>query len=283
MSVAQPLLPPTTSLPITTRKRTNSFSYSSASSTSPRPSKSQRTAMGSLRRTESYICLTDLQSLPSSSSSLSGSSMALAYDSYSTPSTHNARSMRQCKEKRERRKAYFYYPEGTFNSPYSSPYSDSDSELEPSSYPSTPLPPTPKSPPKQQCPAALSAYRISSPLSPVRTVLPARPTFPRSKHEPDLYKQAITTRMRCTPEGQQILNMGPRLALSIMTATRDLELIVAAQSATPEMWDGSPSSSADVVMSDAVGASSNATAATATSSSSIVHNEDWEMVDCISS
>jgi len=35
--------------------------------------------------------------------------------------------------------------------------------------------------------------------------------------------------MRCTPEGQKILYMGPRLAVSILTATRELEQIVASQ------------------------------------------------------
>ncbi|KAJ8085349.1 hypothetical protein PM082_011011 [Marasmius tenuissimus] len=46
------------------------------------------------------------------------------------------------------------------------------------------------------------------------------------KPEPDLYKQAIITRMRCNPEGARILHMGPRLALSIMEATKDLERLV---------------------------------------------------------
>jgi len=226
-----------------------------------------------LRRTESYICLTDLQSLPSSSSSLAGSSTAPVRDSYSAPPVSNARSMRQCREKRERRKAYLNYTDSNPTA-FSSPRG---------SGPSIPLPPTPDSQPKQY-PASVSAHRISSPLSPVRTVLPARPVFPRSKHEPDLYKQAITTRMRCSPEGQKILHMGPRLALSIMTATQDLERLVAGQSSpSQDVWD----SDRDVVMSDAPTCTTTSchdpTASLAGATSWIVlHNEDWEMVDCIS-
>ncbi|KAF5317895.1 hypothetical protein D9758_017807 [Tetrapyrgos nigripes] len=36
-----------------------------------------------------------------------------------------------------------------------------------------------------------------------------------------------TTNMRSAPEGQKILHTGPRFALSIMTATKEFELIVA--------------------------------------------------------
>lgn len=41
---------------------------------------------------------------------------------------------------------------------------------------------------------------------------------------------AIQTRMRCSPEGEKILMMGPRCALSILSATRDLEKMVSYQS-----------------------------------------------------
>lgn len=66
--------------------------------------------------------------------------------------------------------------------------------------------------------------------------------------------------MRCSPEGQKILNMGPRLAVSILTATRELERIVASQIES----DG------DVPMIDA----------TLANPWVVVPGEDWEMVDC---
>ncbi|KAF5358760.1 hypothetical protein D9758_008550 [Tetrapyrgos nigripes] len=254
MSVVQPLLPSTA----TTRKRTSSFSCSSTPLTTPRPLKAQRTGMGSLRRTHSYLCLTDLQTLPSSSSSLSGSSGGHCAAPISSART----TPRQCKGKRERRKLNPSHSEAV-----------SATRLDPPitipSPPSTPPPkPIASTPKPVQYPAHTASYRISSPLSPVRTVLPARPVFPRSKHEPDLYKQAITTNMRSTPEGQKILYMGPRLALSIMTATKELELIVASQ----------PSHDSDVIMYDATSTNSNPPNA----SWVIVPSDDWEMVDCIS-
>ncbi|EMD34108.1 hypothetical protein CERSUDRAFT_86861 [Gelatoporia subvermispora B] len=104
--------------------------------------------------------------------------------------------------------------------------------------------------------------RASSPLAPQRCPRPARACFPRSKPEPDLYRVAITTRMRKSPEGQKILHMGPRLALSILTATKDLERMVAAQ----REREG------DVAMTGAEGTLSNSWV--------VVPGEDWEMVDC---
>ena len=70
--------------------------------------------------------------------------------------------------------------------------------------------------------------RTTSPLAPTRKLLPPRATFPRSKPEPDLYRTALKGRMRSSPEGEQILRMGPRLAISILSATRELEQIVSA-------------------------------------------------------
>ncbi|KAK0469875.1 uncharacterized protein EV420DRAFT_1497233 [Desarmillaria tabescens] len=75
-----------------------------------------------------------------------------------------------------------------------------------------------------------SAPRVSSPLCPSR-----RPSFiftsstprPRKgKCEPDLHRIAIQTCMRSTSEGQKILAMGPRLAMNIVYATRELERMV---------------------------------------------------------
>ncbi|KAK7044079.1 hypothetical protein VNI00_007795, partial [Paramarasmius palmivorus] len=121
-----------------------------------------------------------------------------------------------------------------------------------------------------------SQYRVSSPLSPTSHItkplsILALPSPPLSKprknkrQEPDLYKQAIIARMRCTPEGQKILNMGPRLALSIMQATRDLELLVARNGLTlgGEAMDVDRDSS--ILGNSWV---------------QVSPTEDWEMVDC---
>jgi len=67
--------------------------------------------------------------------------------------------------------------------------------------------------------------------------------------------------MRCSPEGQKILMMGPRLAVSILSATRELERIVERDQ------DG------DVVMKPEVREVSLAPFPTQT-------DQDWEMVDC---
>jgi len=71
--------------------------------------------------------------------------------------------------------------------------------------------------------------------------------------------------MRCSPEGQKILLMGPRLALSILTATRELEKIVAQQTLDADRED--------VAMSDVGGGP-------LANSWVFVPGEDWEMVDC---
>ena len=67
--------------------------------------------------------------------------------------------------------------------------------------------------------------------------------------------------MRCTPEGQKILYMGPRLAILILNATQELERMVAMYSQRD--LDG------DVIMIE--GSSSLACVS--------VYKEDWEMVD----
>ena len=122
-------------------------------------------------------------------------------------------------------------------------------------------------------------HRTSSPLSPLRTVLPGRPVFPRSKQEPDLYRVALKTHMRSSPEGQKILHMGPRLALSIITATKDLERIVADQERERDRNRDN-----DIIMSDSTFSLSASTLASPvlTKSWVFVKNEtlDWEMLDC---
>ncbi|KAF8812139.1 Aldo/keto reductase [Phlegmacium glaucopus] len=90
--------------------------------------------------------------------------------------------------------------------------------------------PPPKAPSQVILPSVASpitithTHRTSSPLSPLRTVIPGRPIFPHSKPEPDLYHVAIKTHMRSSPVGQKILHMGPRLALSIIDVTKELEI-----------------------------------------------------------
>jgi len=77
--------------------------------------------------------------------------------------------------------------------------------------------------------------------------------------------------MQASPEGQKILRMGPRLALSITTATKDLERIVAAQNEADDLQD--------VVMLDTSVVSPVSSGLT--KSWVIVPGEDWEMVDCM--
>ncbi|KAG7090048.1 hypothetical protein E1B28_011667 [Marasmius oreades] len=100
-------------------------------------------------------------------------------------------------------------------------------------------PPPPPSPRPQHAtlsqnpppPPMPHAPRTSSPLSPTSNPYQIQNynynnRRSTKKAQPDLHKQAIFTRMRCNPEGARILHMGPRLALSIMEATRDLERLV---------------------------------------------------------
>ncbi|PBK75564.1 hypothetical protein ARMSODRAFT_949835 [Armillaria solidipes] len=75
-----------------------------------------------------------------------------------------------------------------------------------------------------------SAPRVSSPLCPSRRpsfIFTSSTTRPRKgKCEPDLHRIAVQACMRTTDEGQKILTMGPRLAMNIAHATRELERIV---------------------------------------------------------
>jgi hypothetical protein len=90
--------------------------------------------------------------------------------------------------------------------------------------------------------------------------------------------------MRGSPEGLRILHMGPRLALSIMDATKQLEQIVADQLDRDK--------EGDVVMGDSTSTTTTATMVggfvsgtslampVLTASWVVVKGEDWEMVDC---
>ena len=213
-----------TPTPTGPRKRTSSFS-------TPIPHKIQK--MGSLRRTASYITLPVMQahhqseSQPTASSSSSPSSSSIEC---------SAMVLRHYKDQRGRRRKASSTAQFTIGPP------------------PTASPPQPNS-------VAFCCPRASSPLAPSQKSLPPRASFPRSKHtEPDLYRVAITTRMRCSPEGQKILTMGPRLAVSMLTATRELERIIAAQIDRDN----------DVQMMDG------------TLGRPWVVGEDWDMVDCCS-
>lgn len=118
---------------------------------------------------------------------------------------------------------------------------------------SLPIPPSPDSrmPPFKP--------RTSSPLGPrpQRFAQAPRNVFPRSKQEPDLLRIAVKACM-----GEK-LYIDPRLAVSVLSATRELEQIVASQTL----------SDADEVMKDATESSMG-------NSWIFVPGEDWEIVDC---
>ncbi|KIM84189.1 hypothetical protein PILCRDRAFT_6470 [Piloderma croceum F 1598] len=201
-----------------------------SSFSTPKPYKAAR--MGSLRRTASYIVFPDFEGPPQFDTQPSSSSADCT-----------ALVLRHYKEQRQRRGKVRQAPPQFTIGPV----------------PSFPPPPVPT-----PSPMPMHFPRASSPLAPKQKLLPPRASFPRSKQEPNLYKIAITTRMRCSPEGQKILSMGPRLAVSILTATRDLERIVASHVDVDKdisMMDGTLSKSWVVIPGD---------------------DRDWEMIDCSS-
>ncbi|EGO24408.1 hypothetical protein SERLADRAFT_389564 [Serpula lacrymans var. lacrymans S7.9] len=163
-----------------------------------------------LSRTVSYLSLADCHIENQSELQLSSPS---SFTPNAPSRVPYSRTLRHYKEQKERRKHQLNRSRPEFT-------------ITPAPSPSPPKasPPTPKaSPTPMHCP------RASSPLAPNRKPLPPRASFPRSKQEPDLYRVAIKTRMRCSQEGEKILLMGPRMALSILSATKELEKIVASQ------------------------------------------------------
>ena len=268
--------------PVLHRKRTSSFSFPSSALVAPRPLKAQRTLpaldttsapMGTLTRTTSYLTIP-----------------AVLNDSRTAPSDTLPyhRTLRYYKEQRERRKSLLIVARHieppmiavstqTLPTASSSP-TPSESAIRvrlphapsaPSAAPA-PKPPAPSpspSPPQTNTPFRPAVRRPTSPLAPVRTPRPPRLAFPRSRPEPDLYRKAITARMRGSPEGQKILLMGARLAVSILTATRELERIVARNNLESEDVTMEPSPPPPPVPP-------------LTNSWVIVPGEDWEMVDC---
>lgn len=186
------------------RKRTISFSE---------PILPRKSSRMSLRRTESFLSLSD-SSDDESDSFLHLSSTSPSVSPYPRPVVY-------CKE--HHKLGPRPRPEFTIGS--------SQSNATPVKQPrkrcaqpmgQRPLPASPASAPKNTGP------RTTSPLAPSRKLLPPRTPFPRSKPEPDLYRFAIKTRMAHSPEGEKILRMGPRLAVAMLTATRELERIVSA-------------------------------------------------------
>ncbi|KAF5379784.1 hypothetical protein D9615_005703 [Tricholomella constricta] len=248
------------------RKRTSSFSYPNqvpAFAASPRPAKAPRIAaeMGAtLRRTESYITLADI----CPASTIRRTDQLVPYH----------RTLQYYKEQRDRRKAQINRSVEPITIRIRPDPVPRPTVRHHAPQPSKPNTPTPISTPNQirivapnpRCavPTINTPPRQSSPLAPTRSTLPGRPQFPRSKPEPDLYRKAIKTSMKGSPEGQKILRMGPRLAVSIMTATMELERLVADQE----------NESQDIIMADAT-----ATSPVLSKSWVAVSGEDWEMVE----
>lgn len=297
-SSASTLPSPAPQQPSPPRKRTSSFCYPSpALSPNPRPVKAQRTEppaqMGSLRRTETLLVLPTMSTTASSSTT----------PTPPAPVPYH-RTLQYYKDQRQRRKRAADVPTTHIDPPHVNHVAPQQ-QVQPSPH-SQPQPApqrtgrsrTPRRQQQPPCPlltqiilpsvsnpvVQIRTFRSSSPLSPTRTALPGRPVFPRSKAEPDLYRKAIITRMRCSPEGRKILHMGPRLALSIMTATKELERIVADQ----HEKDGDVVM-ADVTVADAPPAPTSlapqqlkgcSALPVLTNSWVVVKGDDWEMVDC---
>ncbi|KAF8071644.1 hypothetical protein FPV67DRAFT_887925 [Lyophyllum atratum] len=262
------------------RKRTSSFSYphqQDAFSPSPRPHKAPRLAVemgATLRRTESYVTLSDIRPVSTTARRTGLSDQPMSLLPY-----HRTLQYYKDQRDRERRRAQMNRAGEPLTirvraDPAQPPTVRHHAPQPPK--PCSPSPTTPAKPlPRCAVPTINTPPRHTSPLAPTRGILPGRPLFPRSKAEPDLYRKALKTAMKGTPEGQKILRMGPRLAVSIMTATKELERIVAAAQ------EGEPQ---DIVMADATGAATTAVASSApvllTKSWVVVPGEDWEMVEC---
>lgn len=254
------------SLDETPRKRTTSFSYpnqSSPFSPNPRPSKVPRITkqMGSLRRTETYICL----STNSDSTTTKATQPKKSFTPKGIP--HN-RTLQYYKDQRQRQKAQLNRSVEPITiriitEPRSQPPTVRHTPSQPPK-PSRGSQPTVGKPIIKLPLLSTTPFpRQSSPLAPKRSSLPDRPVFPRSKPEPDLYRKALTSCLKRSPEGQQFLRMSKKLTSSVMNATMELERIVAAQTQREETQD--------VVMADAPPGPTKPWV--------VLPAEDWEMVD----
>ena len=190
--------------PSNPRKRTTSFFE-------PLPRKTSRTM---LRRTESFLSLSDYND---ESHSEGGSFLHMTSTPSSSPRIAPLNHARlHYREQRSRDTAKLGRRRAEFTiAPTPSPAGTSISKRAICVVP-------------KQFQPAVPHVRTTSPLAPARKLLPPRATFPRSKPEPDLYRMALKGRMRSSPEGEKILGMGPRLAIAILSATRELEQIVSA-------------------------------------------------------
>lgn len=229
-------------------QRKRASASTSSLSANPRPRKAPRTSrnMG-LRRTESYITLPTMAGASAVVISANGSCAPCH------PTVPYQQSLQYYKEQRQRRKTatrtMFSFEPITICTRLEKAYSKPEPQsrrllpIQSSSHSLNSMPS--RSRPLQRTASLLdvtndhasncspfyvpSSLRASSPLSPKRHLLPGRPVFPRSKREPNLHRQAIRTCMRYSSDGQKILQMGPRLAVSILAATKDLERMVAEQ------------------------------------------------------
>ena len=253
----------------TPRKRTSSFSYPSQPTSNPRPTKVPRlTRQMGLRRTETFICL-------QGPTIISTTTPAPTKKPFTPKAIPYNRSLQYYKDQRQRQKAQIHrsiepitvhiIPEPRSQCPavrptfrHTHPQPCTTSSTIPASTPTVGKPIV--KPPNF---AAASLPRQSSPLAPSRSSLPSRPVFPRSKPEPDLYRKALTSCLKRSPEGQQFLLMSKKLGTSVMNATLELEQIVAAQIQKEKQIH-------DVVMADATAL---------TKSWVVVPGDDWEMVD----
>ncbi len=225
------------------------ISYSTISEGEP-PHKKQRN-MSSLRRTHSYLSLTDLPNQPQQSM-------------YMAPTRGRCRG----------RKVSMAPPAGgDFRAcleasmalslaPITDPYNFQQKRARPA----PPAPVASTSCATVSHPVYSSAPRVSSPLSPSSRPSSYSSPFSRprkGKGEPDLHRIAITTCMRSTSEGQKVLNMGPRIAMSIANATRELERMVTEGGMESRTDD-------DIVMGDS----------TAEPWVNVSRSDDWEMIHC---
>ncbi|KAK0470173.1 uncharacterized protein EV420DRAFT_1498792 [Desarmillaria tabescens] len=222
------------------------------------PYKKQRN-MSSLRRTHSYLSLTDLPNQQQQSIYIAP-----------TRGRCRGRKLSMAPPANADFRASLEASMALSLAPITDPYNTQQKRARPA--PPAPVASTSTTTSSGSCatpshPVYSSAPRVSSPLSP--SSRPSSYTTPfsrprKGKGEPDLHRIAIQTCMRSTTEGQKVLNMGPRIAMSIANATRELERIVTEQGME------SRASDEDIVMRDS----------TAEPWVNVSRSDDWEMIHC---
>ncbi|KAJ7746303.1 hypothetical protein B0H16DRAFT_960975 [Mycena metata] len=225
------------------RKRTTSFS-------SP-PRKR-------LHRTETYVDL----SFTLSSSTATATATASTSTSTASSTVPYTRTLRFYKEQKERRRALLRreppsldpHTTTSYTTPAAphrtssastTPRVQSTSTTTPPIRRTSPSPPPPPAPPRARTtpPSPLVDGKVArTPPPVVRAPFPSRskpspspstltstasskpsPSAAGKKPAADLHRRAITACMRASPAGAKILHMGARLAVGIMSATRELE------------------------------------------------------------